>query len=70
MTDNTTNKPSHVIYSVKERGDGQKGSYWKSIGAAWMHKDGNGFNLSLDYLPLDSNLRIVIREDNASKVEA
>jgi hypothetical protein len=51
--------PSHRAYAVtKNRGK----SYWREIGAAWAHEDGKGFGLKLDYLPLDPNAELVIRE--------
>jgi hypothetical protein len=56
-------KPTHRVYNVTERGEG-KDDYWQPIGAAWAHEDGNGFNLSLDYLPLKPG-RIVVRTKSA-----
>jgi hypothetical protein len=63
MTDATTEPtkgkgPSHIAYHVKDR-DGGK-SYWTRIGAMWAHKDGNGFNLEFDLLPLDGRLTLRI----------
>jgi hypothetical protein len=63
MSDNTkTNettgsKPSHIAYQVRDV-EGRK-SFWNRIGSAWMHKDGNGFQLQLESVPLDG--RIVLR---------
>lgn len=55
----SSNKPSHRVYAVvKRNGDA---SVWDEIGAAWSHKDGKGFNLKLNYLPLNA-ADIVIRE--------
>jgi hypothetical protein len=28
-------------------------NFWQPIGAAWAHGDGEGFNLKLEYLPLN-----------------
>ncbi len=36
-------------------------NFWTRIGSSWPHKDGKGFNLKLDLLPLDGST-IVIRE--------
>ena len=52
------NLPSHRVYAVVRNG---KQSYWHPIGAAWPHGDGEGFNLKLDYLPLNG-ADIVIRK--------
>ena len=46
-----SNKPSHRIYAVTKRTSGD--SDWTEIGAAWPHKDGKGFSLKLEYLPLN-----------------
>lgn len=52
-------KPSHFVYHVS--GDSEK-SRWNKIGAAWIHEDGNGMNVDLEYLPLAEGARIVIRK--------
>jgi hypothetical protein len=39
-------KPSHIAYGVKEvTKDGKKQSYWRAVGAAWPHKNGEGFDV-------------------------
>jgi hypothetical protein len=52
----TGNKPTHRIYRVT--GEGRKAN-WTPIGAAWPNRDGNGFSISCDAVPLDG--RIVMR---------
>jgi hypothetical protein len=54
----TSKRPSHRVYAVTKNGDK---SFWTEIGAAWSHQDGKGFNVKLDYLPLNG-AEIVIRE--------
>jgi len=49
-------KPTHRLYRVN--GDGEKAT-WTPIGAAWPNKDGLGFNLSCDAIPLQG--RLVLR---------
>ena len=49
-------KPTHRLYRVT--GDGNAAS-WTPIGAAWDHKDGLGFSISCDAVPLQG--RIVMR---------
>jgi hypothetical protein len=56
-TTNTTNRPTHIAYHVRDSGDD---GFWTRIGAAWPHKDGRGFSLQLDAVPLDG--RIALRE--------
>ncbi|MBS0473079.1 MAG: hypothetical protein JSR60_18560 [Proteobacteria bacterium] len=49
-------KPTHRLYRVIGEGDAAS---WTPIGAAWDHKDGHGFSLSCDAVPLQG--RIVMR---------
>jgi hypothetical protein len=50
--------PTHRAYSVIKR-EGQD-DYWLNLGLAFPHKDGGGFNIILQALPLDG--KIVCRE--------
>ena len=52
----TGRRPTHRLYRVQ--GDGPD-AVWTPIGAAWPNKDGLGFNLSCDAVPLTG--RIVMR---------
>jgi hypothetical protein len=62
----TTSKlPSHKVYAVTK---GSKRNFWREIGAAWAHADGEGFNLKLDMLPLNG-AEIVIRKPKADAGE-
>lgn len=63
----STNRPSHRVYAVTKNGER---SFWNAIGAAWAHSDGEGFNLQLDYLPLNPGTQIVIRKPKAGEAEA
>jgi hypothetical protein len=64
MTDSTTTengnkgtkKPSHTAYSIRER-EG-KDSKWTEIGVAFPHKDGKGFDILCDVLPLSGRISI------------
>lgn len=49
-------KPTHRLYRVV--GEGKK-STWTPIGAAWPNKDGLGFSISYDAIPLSG--RIMMR---------
>lgn len=49
--------PTHVAYQVREGGEGQK-SYFNRIGAVWAHKDGEGFNIQLDSVPVDGRITV------------
>ena len=69
MTDSINNqaaaskKPSHIAYQVRE-GKGDKG-YFTRIGAAWPNKDGNGFNIQLDAVPLDGRITLRVPSEKA-----
>jgi len=54
-----TNQPTHRVYAVRKTG--QDTSYWAEIGAAWANKDGKGFSLKLNLLPV-GEADIVVRE--------
>src|SRR5919112_5004744 len=58
MADKQPPAPTHRVYTVIKR-DGQD-DYWLNIGLAFPHKDGKGFNVVLQALPLDG--KIVCRE--------
>ena len=61
---NTTDKapglkrPFLLAYTVKPIDDGRN-SIWSKIGAAWAHKDGQGYEVRMDAMPVDG--RIVLR---------
>lgn len=51
-------------YAVRPIGEGRKSS-WSKIAAAWAHKDGRGFEVRMDAMPVDGRLvlRAVPEED-------
>ncbi|MEM9910692.1 MAG: hypothetical protein AAF922_07890 [Pseudomonadota bacterium] len=51
-------RPFMLAYTVKPIDDGRK-SVWSKIGAAWSHKDGQGYEVRMDAHPVDG--RIVLR---------
>ena len=62
-------KPTHRLYRVV--GDG-KTAIWTPIGAAWPNKDGLGFSLQCDAVPLQGRLvlRTVSERSDAERGEA
>lgn len=52
-----TNRPTHSVYVIQGE---DKSERWTKIGAAWPHKDGQGFSLVLDAFPA-GNGRVAIR---------
>lgn len=51
-----TKLPAFIAYHVPDR----ENAYWTRIGAAWAHKDGKGFSLELELMPVASG-RITLR---------
>lgn len=52
-------KPTHGVYSIRPyKTGGEQRSEWTKLGVAWAHRDGNGFNIKLNCLPLDGELTI------------
>lgn len=50
-------RPSHLAYSVREASDGRQ--FFNRVGAAFPHRDGQGFNLDLEAFPVGG--RVVLR---------
>ena len=60
--DTTTKRPTHTAYSVREyTKNGQKESDWTRIGVAWAHRDGDGFDIILEALPVSG--RVAVRKN-------
>jgi hypothetical protein len=51
-----SNAPTLVAYQVRD-GENEK-SFWTRIGSAWSHKDGKGFTVQLDAIPLDGRITL------------
>ena len=52
-----TKAPDFLAWHVSQKGDK---SYWNKVGAAWAHRDGNGYTIQLEVVPI--NGRIVLRQ--------
>jgi len=55
QTRSALNQPYRLRYTVRPSGEGNK-SFWSKIAVAWAHKDGQGFNVQMDALPVDGKL--------------
>ncbi len=55
-----TKQPALVAYAVEDAREGRK-AYWTKIGRLFPQKDGKGYDLLLNALPI--NNRIVIRQE-------
>jgi hypothetical protein len=58
-------QPAYRAYTVVKR-EGQE-DFWLAIGAAFMHQDGDGYNLVLQALPIDG--KVVLRLPKEDKAE-
>jgi hypothetical protein len=56
-------KPTHRAFTVKtfKDRDGKKKTRWLDIGSVWTHRDGKGFDVTLDALPTDGFLYAKVR---------
>jgi hypothetical protein len=66
MNDSTNNQPAsksptHIAYHVRNREGGE--GIWTRIGSAWAHKDGNGFNIQIETVPLDGRITLRVASD-------
>lgn len=66
---NETKQPTHRAYSVIRR-EGQD-DFWLNLGLVFPHKDGDGFNIMLQALPLDGKIvcREITEDDKAGTPE-
>jgi len=65
MAGKATKKPSHYAYSVKQ-GKDEDNSFWTKIGVAFAYKDGEGFDLVLEAVPLDGRVRLRVPKERES----
>jgi len=50
---NTSHKPTHIAYTVRET---KTGTYWTRIGAVFAHGKGDGFTVQVQAFPLDGKI--------------
>ena len=67
MSNDHDKRPSHIAYQVRE-GDDNK-SYFNRIGAVWQHKDGEGFNIQLDSVPVDGKATVRSVQDRIQEAK-
>lgn len=53
-------QPSHIAYHVRE---GAEKPYFNRVGSAFEHRDGKGFNVLLDAMPVDGKITLRTNED-------
>lgn len=52
----TTNSPAFEVFTVTDSPNEEGKGYWTRIGSCWRQKSGNGFNISLNALPVNGKL--------------
>jgi hypothetical protein len=58
-----SSKPTHLAFTVREYETGQgKKSRWLEIGAAWTHKDGKGFDIILEAVPVNGRMALRLND--------
>jgi hypothetical protein len=67
-TTTKSTKPTYIAYSVRNN-DEQGEGFWTRIGAAFPHKDGKGFNLLIDVVPLDGRITLRVQSEKTEKSE-
>ena len=58
-------QPNYKAFTVVKR-EGQD-DFWLNIGAAFMHQDGDGFNIVLQALPIDGRIVLRLPKDDKSE---
>ena len=61
----TPKKPSHLAYQVSDGQDGK--SYFNRIGAAFEHRDHQGYNIALDAVPVDGKITLRTLKDRVEQ---
>lgn len=64
-TEQSKSKPTHIAYYTRPGKDGER-DFWNACGAAWAHKDGKGFRLRLDAMPVGGVIELRINEPKAA----
>ena len=67
MTTTQPSRPAYRLFTVCKTKEGK--SSWTEIGAAWPHKDGNGFSFSLKAMPAPVG-EFVMRRERPSPSQA
>lgn len=68
--DTQPDQPSHELFHIT--GEGRR-TRWTRIGAAWPHKDGEGFSLDIELMPVKPGrfaLRIRQQDEEGSSDDA
>lgn len=61
----SSNKPTHIAYTTRQGREGEK-AFWTACGAAWPHKDGKGYRIKLDAVPVNGVIELRVNEPKAA----
>jgi hypothetical protein len=51
------------VFNVKQfEINGEERAEWRKVGVAFPHRDGKGFNVEIDLLPMDGRLAVRLHE--------
>ena len=59
-------KPAFLAYTVRDRGS-DKTPFWTQIGAVFPHRNGEGYSVVLEALPLNGRIELVVPREGASE---
>lgn len=60
--DHSKKRPAFTAYCVRDGKEGAKGR-WFEVGVAWATKDGRGYVVHLNAMPIDGRVVLVPSED-------
>lgn len=63
LDDHKSNKPSHIAYATRQSGEK---TFWNACGVAWAHKDGKGFRIKLDAVPVSGVIELRVNDPKAA----
>ncbi len=66
--DNAPKRPSHLAYQVSQGRDGQ--AWFNRIGAAFQHRDGAGFDVVLNSVPVDGRVTLRTAQERLEQLKA
>ncbi len=55
MSSSENKSPALIAYHIRKT---QEKSYWDRVGVAFQHKDGQGFDLVLESVPVDGRVAL------------
>lgn len=57
--------PAMIAWHIRKAGEK---SYWDRVGAAFAHKDGSGYDVILDAMPIDGRVTLRVPSEKPDQV--